>query len=204
MTAIEDIFRSNRTEIICAATAAAGPNATKEAIGERIRAILELHNEGDPTVSNVLYQVQREAEQVGELKRFVGTIIHLDKELSSNRAVVVLQVGDSKSRDTQHAGGLEAVRTARLDSGDHLAQTAAEIARRIQGSDETPGLVGHKVLVTIGLASRDGQKYRTLVDVQDKGVDNNYNPNDPRYRLNRRLKVDYGKWANASQMQIEN
>lgn len=201
---IEDIFRANRTQMICAAVAAAGPNATKQDVGERLRTILEMHNEGEPTISNVLYQVQREAEQVGDLKRFTGTIVHLDKETTSNRAVIVLQVGDSKNRDTQNAGGLEIIRTSRLDSGDHAAQTAAGIARKVQGVDGAPSLIGHRVLVTVGVASRDGIKYRTLVDVQDKGTDQEYNPNDARYRLNRRLKVDYSKWANASQMQIDN
>ncbi|MGO1851875.1 MAG: hypothetical protein ACTH0V_00515 [Microbacteriaceae bacterium] len=200
MSDLEALYNANKPLFIASATAAAGPGASKDEIADRVRVMLELHAPGSP-LDSVLYAVNKRIEETGEIKYFTGTVIHLDKEESSQRAVVVLQTGSTQGT-AEHALGQEVLRTDRLDGSDVAAQEAARIANQVQGADGNGGLIGHKVTVTVGVVQKGTMKYRTLTGIRDNGPDPEYNPGDPKYRLHPAVSKKVGTWARASQMQL--
>lgn len=192
---IAELYAAHTIEIIAAATIAAGPGATPHEVAERVGIILELARDGSPA-SAAADRVAWRDSQITETKRFTGTIIHLDIETTAHRAVVVLHTGKTAPGVVD---GQEIVRTAQLDGADFDSATARDIGRRIQGTDGAPGLIGHKVLVTVWMEKgKNGFEYRVLAGVEDQGVDAAYDAQLPAYTLSRNLKVRFSSWQHAA------
>lgn len=203
------IYAQNQTLLIAAATAAAGPNATKQEITDRVRTMLELHTELSP-IETMLYNLSKRMEKIGEIKKFTGTVVHVDKELNSKRAIVVLHTGSEKSKNTQNAHGQEILYTERFEGERDENVEARQIANEMNGyldeqGQQVGGLIGHRVSVIMSLSQRDSGRFRTLVAYTDLGPDNEYDFNDQRFRLSPGHSangVKLHQWARASSMAL--
>ncbi|WIE80839.1 hypothetical protein [Curtobacterium sp. MCSS17_016] len=115
-------------------------------------------------ISKQLTQLDKAIGDSNDGKVFVGTIVNVTKEATSQRGLVTLHTGtDRESKGLPL--GQENVRTDRTDNPD--GQSIARLATR---------LVGHRVTVYIELEPmRNGnQKVRVLRHVEDLGVDPAY------------------------------
>lgn len=101
-------------------------------------------------------------EMTQDKNRFVGTIVGIELEKSSQRAVVGLYTGVT----TKRPNGVETIRTNRLDSSQDARDLANYIAEE---------LIGHRVLAFkyMEVDKNDSEtKYRKLVHVVDLGESN--------------------------------
>lgn len=102
--------------------------------------------------------ISRFARGVMNAKVFSGTVVGLEKEVSSTRAIVTL-----RTRPSDHnPDGFEKVRTDRTDSDYGL-----RMARRARS------LVGHRVLVWVEIETmaKGDRKVRVLRHIEDAGLD---------------------------------
>lgn len=147
------ISDSDRRAIVLAAVGAAGPSSTPDwevqvaMAAARITAML---SEGS--------MISRAIEQVDASVSFPATILGVEIEKSSKRAVLTLRTRPSD----RNPDGVEKARTERYDH-----PLGREMARRARS------LTGHRVVVSIERESTsDGQrKVRVVRHLEDLGVD---------------------------------
>lgn len=147
------ISDSDRQAIVLTAVGAAGPSSTPDwevQVATAAARITAMFSGGS--------MVSRAIEQVDASTPFVATIVAVELERSSRRAVVTLRTKPGPHRPD----GLEHARTERYDHP--LGKAMARQAR---------SLVGHHVVVWIEReATADGsRKVRVLRHLEDRGVD---------------------------------
>lgn len=144
------ISDSDRRAIVLAAVGAAGPGADETAIALAAVRITAMLSGGS--------MVSRAIEQVDASTPFLATIVGVELEKSSKRAVLTLRSQPGPHRPD----GIEHARTERYDG-----PLGREMARRARN------LVGHHVVVWIERESTsDGsRKVRVVRHLEDLGVD---------------------------------
>lgn len=174
-----------RAEILRTAMITAGPGASATRIGEEVERVAYLMSDAS-LVSAGIDNVERKFEKVQEWKRFTGTILYVDKEISSNRAVIILL-----TQPSQHSpSGQEIIRTG--------ITTYDPIARDLANNVAQNG-IGQRALVNVAIEKMDnGNKVRVVHDVQLRGADQQFNPATQVDWAS--LKLDPAKLVGASQM----
>lgn len=167
-TKMSDFDRDQQVRILCTATQAAGVGASSEQIAETLQRMLGA----------------LDAASVAR-KSFTGTLIHIDKELSSNRGLIVLK---TRVHPKYNQVGQDILRSERLD-GDE-----AQAARELMNSART--MFGHKVRVTVRFEPSENDEERgnrTLVAIESLGVDPEYDAQKSEFTISPRLALDTGK-----------
>jgi hypothetical protein len=155
---VTELSTEQKREIILTAAIIAGPNATDGEVSGQVTRILGLLDQGSP-VSQAFKRAEERAANTTDVKGFVGEIIFVDKEESSNRPIVFLRTQVSE----QAPEGIEFVRLDRLDS--HNADQVKALA------NQALQLVGHKVGVTVAIEKMSGgNKVRILRGLEDRGA----------------------------------
>lgn len=182
-------------QLACAAAIAAGPDATDQDIADCYEKIVRLSGPGGKFES-ILYRARSHAERIEKVKHFSGTVVWVDLEPSSDRAIVVFKTDGSYAAKT---GGQEMVRTYQLS-----AQENRDLA------NQATSLIGHRVLATLEIEFRKdkGQKFRNLIALQDQGedaeylsgLDQNGQQTNPAFLLTQAL--DSSKWHRAGGMPL--
>ena len=108
-----ELSTDQKREIILAAITAAGPGADDGQVAAQITRILGLFEEGSAAV-RAFERAEKRAELTTDVKGFVGELIYVDTEQSSNRPIVFLRTEVSKYAPE----GIEIVRMDRLDGQD--------------------------------------------------------------------------------------
>lgn len=147
---------NQRTSIITAAAAAAGPVADdsewRASVTEKAIEIAVMCSDGS--------DVAKALESIGKAKVFVGHVVSVKKEASSTRGVVTLYTGTDREKDGVPAG-CEQVRTDRTD-----APLGLSMARKVRD------LIGHRVVVWVEVEEYNGGqgKVRVLRHVESQGL----------------------------------
>ncbi|MGN7187015.1 hypothetical protein [Microbacterium enclense] len=145
--------------IVIAAAILAGPTGTEQDVASHVGRIAGYLSEGSLAM-NAFAAIEKRDENVIKTKGgFPATIIGIDKETTSTRAVVLLKTKPSK----WHPNSQEFIRTQRTDNAEGLAQ-----ARALQG------LIGHRVFITAVLEGTGDVNVRIIRSCEDKGVDPDY------------------------------
>ncbi|PPG15016.1 hypothetical protein [Rathayibacter rathayi] len=159
-----------RNEIIFAAHRAAGPGATLESVAAQTRLLLDCFAEGSPVLAEFDKEAIR-AEATTKTTTFYGTLLFVDKEITSTRGVMFLKTRPSD----HHPNGKELVRTDRTDTVE-----GQEVAKKAQT------LVGHRVAVTMriekAVIAGKNRTVRVVHAIVSNGVDPAFNPADPSYQ----------------------
>lgn len=153
-----DLSTDQKRGIILAAITAAGPGADDSVVGSQISRIVGLFEDGSAAM-RAFERAEQRAEKTTDTKNFIGEIIFVDKEVSSNRPIIFL-----RTQVSEHAPeGIELVRLDRLDSPD------ADIVKAL--ANQATSLVGHKVLVTVAIEKMaNANKSRILRSIEDRGA----------------------------------
>lgn len=173
-TKFQDLDLSHRIQLLAAATTAA-PAPTADAIGHTLEEMMKALDNGSLPK-----------------KSFTGTVIHVDKELSSNRGIIVLK---TKVHPEYNRTGQDVLRSARFDSNE------ADEARNLMNA--TAKLIGHKVRVTTVTlpGEKDGERgNRHVTQIDDLGPDGEFNPQDQSFRVHpSNYPADMSKWPRLAQ-----
>ncbi|MBF4549453.1 hypothetical protein [Pseudoclavibacter sp. VKM Ac-2888] len=174
-----------------------GADYTDQHVGDAIKRILESTMPGS-NIDRIVRSLDFEAAKVVETKTFVGTVIHVDRDLKSQRGIVILKTSVHPKHNKL---GQDLVRSDRLDGPK--SEAVSELMK------QTLALVGHKVAVTVNMvASKDGDmKYRVLAGLEDRGVDPAYNAGNPEYQVkpeHRGNQVDLRNWAQLRNTPLHN
>lgn len=150
-----------RTQIVLAAVQAAGPADPADLAGWQARvadsaaAITAACHPGS--------QISKVVEQVAVSKTFMATVLKVEREDSTTRALVTLRSAPNE----HHPDGVESVRTERTDN-----PVGRSMARRLVK------LVGHRVTLWVELEQMANSTHRARVvrHVEDCGIDLNVAP----------------------------
>jgi hypothetical protein len=156
---------SERMQIILAASIVAGASATDEDVRRHTERLAGYLNEGSAPMS-VFNDIDVRDRNTSQIKQFPATVIGIDKEVTSTRAVVMLHTRPSQ----WHVNGQEVVRTERTDTP--AGRAAAE---RLQS------LIGHRVFLTVAVERGGGGNTRVIRSVQDHGADADYDSARPEW-----------------------
>lgn len=120
-------------------------------------------------VSSAIDNVQRKFEKVDSWKFITGTLIHVDLEISSGRAIFVTK---TTSNEHNNMTGQEIVRTGPTKWDPIAKNLASNAARRI----------GEQVTMRVAVEVMDNnRKARVVHDVQFRGPDANFQPEPIRW-----------------------
>lgn len=174
-----------------------GAEYTDEHVGAAIKRILESTMPGS-NIDRIVRSLDFEAAKVAETKTFVGTVIHVDRDLKSQRGIVILK---TSVHPEHNALGQDLVRSDRLDG------PKSEAVRSLM--NDAVALVGHKVTVTVNMTTgKDGgRKYRVLAGLEDRGVDPAYNPGSPEFQVkpgHKGKQADLRNWAQLRNTPLHN
>lgn len=173
-----------------------GADYSDQHVGDATKRILESTMPGS-NIDRIVRALDFEAAKVVETKTFVGTVIHVDRDLKSQRGIVILKTAVAKYNKL----GQDLVRSDRLDGSK--SEAVSELMK------QTLGLVGHKVAVTVNMvAGKEGDtKYRVLAGLEDRGVDPAYNAGNPEYQVKPEHKgqqFDLRNWAQLRNTPLHN
>ncbi|MHA3724237.1 hypothetical protein ACXR2T_10195 [Leucobacter sp. HY1910] len=154
-----------RSEIMRLAVMSAGPGASIAQITAEMERIAPLYTPAS-LADGALESIEWRLRDVAEWKKFTGTVLHVDREISSNRAIIILK---TKVHPEFAPAGQEYFRTGITTDGGGAAALA-----NYAGS-----LRGHKVMVNIGMEKMEGgnRKVRVVHDIRLLGADSEYDPN---------------------------
>lgn len=150
-----------RNQVILGAVQAAGPmgddaQAWEDNVKSAARRLAVMLGDESP-VSKVI-------NAISGSKKFVGTVEGVLKEASSTRAFVGIKSASGPGK--YNKSGYESARTDRTDSNEEGRQLANRINKQ---------LIGHRVLFFVEMQEgKDETKYRTLVHVEDLGLDSEW------------------------------
>ena len=145
---------NTRTAVILAAVSAAGPRSDSAdwnfEVAKAAAHITALLSENS-TVSRAIAQVEASTP-------FPATLLSVEPEKSSHRALVTLRTRPSE----HHADGIEPARSERYDG-----PAGKDMARRLRS------LIGHRVIVWVEreATSSGTRRVRVIRHVEDQGVD---------------------------------
>lgn len=169
----------SNAQIILSAAIIAGKGASDADVKQEVVRLARFVSPGS-LMHGAFYEAEKQAANTADMKVFTGTVLHVDRETTSNRFVLVLKTPISKF----NAIGQETIRTD-IDGGEgsvgrNLAQAAMQ-------------MIGHKVAVSVAIEqTKTGMKARVLRDIEDKGVDSEYAA-APSTVLWDQLKIDTSK-----------
>lgn len=167
----ETFSDETKQSLIIAAAIVAGPNASSADVAKHVQRIGGYLN-ANGEVQRAFAQMDKEAANTVKTSGFIATVIGFAKEESSKRGVVMFH-----SAVTQHTPeAKEHMRTDFLDDGGPVS----ELMNLVKDS-----LVGHKVQVSFDLVTMSngsGHKVRVLRSIADRGVDPDYDANNPAYQ----------------------
>lgn len=156
---------ATKAQVVIAASIIAGPNADEAAVTTQVRAIVSRLSEGSPSM-NAFDEADKRDEATEKVKTFRGVILHVDKEVTSERAVIFLKTQPSK----YHPNGKEFARTERTDTPAGKA-----VAKQAQA------LVGHQVQLSVGIEGTGEVKVRVIRHIEDQGPIPGFDPNTEEY-----------------------
>lgn len=198
---IIDLYERTKMDVLPTAhlIAAMGHGAeyTDQHVGDAIKRILESTMPGS-NIDRIVRALDFEAAKVSETKTFVGTVIHVDRDLKSQRGILICK---TNVHPKYNKLGQDLVRSDRLDG------PKSEAVRELM--NQAVALVGHKVVVTVNMTTgKDSdQKYRVLAGIEDRGVDPAYNAANPEYQVkpeHRGNQFDLRNWANLRNTPLHN
>ena len=156
---------STRISVIVAAANMAGPVGDNQydwnnKVLANATLLMEMAGEGS--------KVSKLVNGMANSKTFFGTVLSVDKEISSTRGIVKLKTRPSKF----HPDGVEDARTDRTGTKE-APEGGRELARLLQS------LVGHRVQLWVELevpanAEPGSKGFRVIRHVKDLGIDKEY------------------------------
>ncbi|MEK6311787.1 MAG: hypothetical protein V4755_13890, partial [Curtobacterium sp.] len=156
-----------QAQIIIAAATVAGPNATDgevKAHTHRIASYLSISS----LPMAAFAELEKRDENAERKKPFPATVIGIDLETTSKRAVVFLRTRPSE----RNPNGQEFVRTRRTD----------DEAGRLEAA-QLQSLIGHKIIAHVAI-EKAGEVYVRMIRAwEDKGIDPEYNAADPSFQF---------------------
>lgn len=156
---------AERAQIILAASIIAGVDASEDDVRRHTERLAGYLEDGSAPMT-VFNDIDVRDRNTSQIKQFPATIIGIDKETTSTRAVVLLRTRPSQ----WHVNGQELVRTERTDTA--AGRAAAERAQ---------SLIGHRVFLTVAVERGSSGNTRVLRSVQDHGVDPDYDTARPEW-----------------------
>lgn len=158
-----------RAEIKRLAIITAGPGANLPAVAAEAERIAHLYSPSSIALDESMDSIEFQLKKVAEFKQINGTILYVDREIKSRRAVIVLK---TKVHERYAPNAQEYVRTGiTVDGGDASAFANLASAHR-----------GHRARLNVGMelmGNNSGNKVRVLHDLRIQAVDNEYDPNTP-------------------------
>jgi len=158
---------ATQAQVVIAAAIIAGPQGSDSDVKRHTERIATYLIDGSLPMS-AFAAAEQKAQNTSQLKSFPATIIGIDKENTSTRAVLFLRTKPSE----HHPNGQETVRTERTDS-----DAGRNDALTLQS------LIGHKVFIHVAVERTGTNNVRVIRSWEDKGVDPNYNPADPAWQF---------------------
>lgn len=157
-----------RASILQTAILAAGPGATPTQVSETVAKVAFMMSPGSLT-SSAIADVERRFENVEDWKFITGTIIHVDREVSSSRGLIVTK---TEPNQYNHNTGQELVRTGPT-KWDDIAKALAVSA--VNG-------IGQRVTMLVAVEKMpNGNKVRIVSDIKFQGADEHYQPEHVRW-----------------------
>lgn len=153
-----ELTDSAKLQIVLSAAQIAGPTATGADVAAQVGRLTALLADGSPALA-AFDRAEKRAEATVDTKSFTGTVLFADLEETSQRPIVFLKTEPSD----YHPDGIEHFRLDRMDGPD------AEGVKAL--ANLATALVGHKVLVTIGVEKANGKNVRLLRAIEDRGQD---------------------------------
>lgn len=147
-------------QAIIAAATLAGPGASNGKVTDEFWRILTLVDKESP--------IRRKLETVEQTKTVYGTLLGVDKEVTSNRGVVFLS---TKPHAKYNPEGKDMARS------DFLTNP---VARDLM--NKAKSLVGHRVALTLVVVETENNKAREIVRLEDQGVDREYDADSAKYQ----------------------
>lgn len=158
---------STRTQIVLAASIVAGKGADENAVAGEVLRIISRLSEGSP-VMNAFDAIEKRDENTDKVKTFRAVILHVDKEITSNRGVLFLKTEPSK----WHPNGKEFLRTE-ITKNNPAGTEMAKLAQ---------SLIGHQVVLSVAVENTGEVKVRVLRNIEDQGPAEGYDQANPEFQ----------------------
>lgn len=157
-----------RTNILQTAIMAAGPDANAAAVSAAVSRVAFLMSPGSLAPS-VITEVERRFEGVEDWKFITGTILHVDREITSSRGIIVTK---TEANNYNNMTGQELVRTE-MTKWDDIAKSLAISAAHS---------IGQRVTMLVAVKKmQNGNKVRVVSDMVFRGPDDNFQPEPVRW-----------------------